>query len=205
MRRTIPLGFQSVGTKTKGQPNIVPLENEEGCLVRKSFELIQAGNDRPANVLRVITDMGLRSKKGKKLTQTTFLKMLRNPVYIGLMKSKKWGTRKGLHAPLVSEHIFCNVQLILKGKKPVVAPYSRNRPDFPLRRFLRCRATALFFTAKDAHLTPAFCRNCTVARMIFWLRSRRALLHTTHSRTSASSMSLMERTSSPSAQSSLVA
>ena len=64
--------------------------------------------------------------------------MLRNPVYIGCMKSKKWGTVKGRHEAIVSEHVFRNVQLILKGKRPVIAPYQRNHPDFPLRRFLHC-------------------------------------------------------------------
>ena len=34
--------------------------------------------------------------------------------------------------------MFRNVQLILKGKKPIAAPYQRNRAELPLRRFLRC-------------------------------------------------------------------
>ena len=135
--RPAPLGYQSVGTKAKGQPNIVPSESE-GPLVVKSFDLVNAGNDCAAEVLRKMTALGLRSKKGNKLTPHSFFKMLRNPVYIGQMKSGKWGTQKGLHAPLVSEHIFRNVQLILKGRKPILAPYQRNRADFPLRRFLHC-------------------------------------------------------------------
>jgi site-specific DNA recombinase len=93
-----------------------------------------------------MTSMGLRSKKGNKLTLHTFLKMLGNPVYVGQMRSKKWGTCKGLHEPLVSEHIFRNVQLILKGKKPVAAPYQRNREGFPLRRFLHCSECGTPFT-----------------------------------------------------------
>jgi site-specific DNA recombinase len=135
--RPAPLGYLSVGTKTKGQPNIVPLEGEANLVV-KAFDLVLFGHDRPSEILRVLTDLGLRSKKGNKLTLHVFLQVLRNPVYIGQMKSKKWGTPKGLHEPLVSEQVFRNVQLILKGKKPVVAPYKRNREDFPLRRFLRC-------------------------------------------------------------------
>src|SRR5260370_7488582 len=86
----------------------------------------------------MMTEMGLRSKKGKTLTLHVFLKMLRNPVYIGKMKSKKWGTAQGLHKPIVSEHAFRNVQLILNGKKPIVPPYKRNKEDFPLRRSLPC-------------------------------------------------------------------
>ena len=135
--RPSPLGYQSVGTKIKGQPNIVPLESEAG-LIRKSFELISEGNHKAAEVLRIVTLMGLRSKKGKNLNLTSFLKMLRNPVYIGQMKSKLWGTRKGLHEPLVDERLFRNVQLVLKGKKPITAPYARNREGYSLRRFLRC-------------------------------------------------------------------
>jgi site-specific DNA recombinase len=135
--RPAPLGYHSIGTKAKGQSNIVPLD-AEAKLVVKAFELVQLGHDRPAEVLRTLTAMGLRSKKGNNLTLHVFLKLLRNPVYIGQMKSKKWGIRKGLHQPIVSEHVFRNVQLVLSGKKPTAAPYKRNREDFPLRRFLRC-------------------------------------------------------------------
>jgi site-specific DNA recombinase len=135
--RPAPLGYHGIGAKNKGQSNIVPL-GPEASLVVKAFDLVQLGHDRPAEVLRTITAMGLRSKKGKKLTAHVFLKMLRNPVYIGQMKSEKWGIQKGLHEPLVSDHVFRNVQLILSGKKPIMAPYKRNREDFPLRRFLRC-------------------------------------------------------------------
>ena len=136
--RKPPLGYCSVKTKTKGQPNIVPVEHE-ASFVRKAFESVLAGNDRPAEILRTLTAMGFRSKLGNKLTPHTFLTMLRNPVYIGQMKSEKWRmTCKGLHEPLVSEQVFRNVQLILSGKKPIAAPYKRNREGFPLRRFLRC-------------------------------------------------------------------
>jgi DNA invertase Pin-like site-specific DNA recombinase len=138
--RQAPFGYRNVGTKAKGQPNIVPLE-PESTLVRKSFELMHTGNYRPAEVLRIVTGMGLRSKKGNKLTAHSFLTLLRNPVYIGLMQSKKWrATSRGIHEPIVDERVFRNVQLILKGKKPVLAPYQRNREGFPLRRFLRCSA-----------------------------------------------------------------
>ena len=85
-----------------------------------------------------MTGLGLRSGKGKKLCLNSFMGMLRNQFYTGVMKSKKWGSVKGLHAPLVDERVFHDVQSILKGKKPVAAPYVLNREDFPLRRFLRC-------------------------------------------------------------------
>jgi site-specific DNA recombinase len=65
--------------------------------------------------------------------------MMRNPVYIGFITSKLWKkTVQGKHAPIVDERTFRNVQLVLKGKKPVIMPYKRRNPDFPLRGFLRC-------------------------------------------------------------------
>ena len=135
--RPAPLGYRSVGTKIKGSPNIVPVE-PEASLVVKAFEI---GHSGPRSSVRPSSHLDrerFRSKKGNKLTLHVFLKMLRNPVYIGEMKSKKWGTRKGLHEPLISDHVFRNVQRILSGKAPIAAPYERNREDFPLRRFLRC-------------------------------------------------------------------
>ena len=135
--RPAPLGYRTLGTKTKGQPNLVPHE-EEAKLIVRAFDLVALGHERPADVLRTMADLGLRSKKGNKLCLSAFLDVLRNPVYIGEMRSANWGTRKGLHKPIVDSQVFRNVQLILKGKKPVIAPYQRNREEFPLRRFLKC-------------------------------------------------------------------
>ena len=136
--RPAPLGYQNARIKVKGQPNIVPLESE-AALIRKAFELVAEGNNRPADVLRQMAMLGLRSKGGNKLKLHGFLNMLRNPIYIGLLKSKKWHkTVRGLHQPIVDETIFNKVQLVLSGKKLIIAPYQRNRVDFPLRRFLRC-------------------------------------------------------------------
>ncbi len=43
---------------------------------------------------------------------------LRNPVYVGEMKSKKWSTQQGLHEPIADKHVFRNVQLICLASLP---------------------------------------------------------------------------------------
>jgi hypothetical protein len=48
---------------------------------------LSLGHDRPAEVLCALTAMALKSKKGKNLTSHVFLKMLLNPVYIGVGRS----------------------------------------------------------------------------------------------------------------------
>ena len=136
--RGAPVGYNNVRRAPQGQANIVP-DEVTAPLVSKAFELMATGNDSPSGVLKTMTAMGLRSKKGKRLSLHSFLNLLRNPAYIGMVRSNKYReTRRGLHRAIVEKRTFQNVQLILSGKKAVVAPYSRNRADFPLRRFLRC-------------------------------------------------------------------
>lgn len=78
----------TIGTKDKSRSNLVPSKSE-AQLIRKAFELVELGHDSPSDVLRTLTDMGLRSKNGNKLTLHVFLKTLKNPVYIGQIASKK--------------------------------------------------------------------------------------------------------------------
>jgi DNA invertase Pin-like site-specific DNA recombinase len=131
-----PLGFVNVRAK-KGEPNITPVEPAIS-LVRQSFELFEAGNDRPTALLRTMTNLGLLSRTGKEMTVDQFIRILKSVAYIGQVPSKKHGPRPGLHERVVSDATFKNVQLILKGKKPISAPIQRNRPELPLRSFRRC-------------------------------------------------------------------
>jgi hypothetical protein len=126
--RPAPIGYKNVDKKLqlKGGPSLEP-DHRESELIRKAFQLVEAGHNTTADVLRTLTELGLRSKKGNKLTLHAFLELLRNPLYIGKIQSRKWRkTVQGLQQAIVNERIFSNVQLILKGKKPVAAPYQRN-------------------------------------------------------------------------------
>ncbi|HZL52141.1 MAG TPA: recombinase family protein [Terracidiphilus sp.] len=103
--RGAPIGYQSAGIKIKGKPNLIP-HPEEAKFIVMAFELVAAGHDRPTVVLRNLAELGLRSNKGKKLMHHTFTLILRNPFYMGMMRSKTWGRNKGLHEPLISELIL---------------------------------------------------------------------------------------------------
>ena len=135
--RPAPLGYRTVDVKQKGKSNLVR-HDDEAKFVVEAFEAVALGHEAPIAVFRRLTEQGLRSKKGNVISLSVFRDMLRNPVYIGLMQSDVWGTVQGRHEPIVNEHVFKNVQLVLKGQKPIVAPYQRNRAEFPLRQFLKC-------------------------------------------------------------------
>jgi site-specific DNA recombinase len=108
-------------------------------LVKKAFELYETGQHSKHEVLRMVTHLGLVTRKGKKVTAQTFSKMLRNRLYAGWISVTRWGdAKRGNFEPLVSQEVFERVQMILDGKRISLTPHVRNHPDFPLRRFVRC-------------------------------------------------------------------
>jgi len=68
--------------------------------------------------------------------------LLRNRLDIGVIDVPDFDVRdqRGDFKPLIAEDIFYKAQAVLSGKVPLIAPLMRNRPDFPLRGFVRCAA-----------------------------------------------------------------
>jgi site-specific DNA recombinase len=135
--RNAPLGYKNVKNPSPRLPNIMP--DEAALFVSRAFEMMASGNHKTAEVLRIVTNEGLTTRKGKPVPMQTFVEILRNPVYIGMQRSKKYEeTTPGLWPPIVDERTFRAVQMILSGKKPTSTPYARRQPQFPLRVTLLC-------------------------------------------------------------------
>lgn len=132
-----PLGY----LRTGGRGSSIEPDPERGPLVRKAFEFLGTGLHNKREVLRMMSDLGLRSLRGKPVSPQTFQQMVRNPIYAGLMRVKGWSDyppQRGSFDPIVSEELFSRVQDVLDGKRPQLTTYQRNHSDFPLRRFVRC-------------------------------------------------------------------
>ncbi len=94
-----PLGYLNVNKK-------ILIDGQRAPLVRKAFELIGNGEYASTDaVLRLITSMGLNTRKGRPVTPQTFHKMIQNPFYAGYVVSNGIKT-KGNHDALVSEELF---------------------------------------------------------------------------------------------------
>ncbi|HEY2233822.1 MAG TPA: recombinase family protein [Candidatus Angelobacter sp.] len=90
-------------------------------------------------VLRKITQLGLRTKKGKMLSSQTFSQTLRKPNYAGGIVIPEWNIdAPGKFQPLVTQAVFDKVQAILSGRKISITPRARSHADFPLRGFVKC-------------------------------------------------------------------
>jgi site-specific DNA recombinase len=131
-----PLGYVNIKSVGDG-PNIAP--DEASAHIRRAFEMMATGLYSRAEVLRRITDDGLRTKNGHKLTAQTFYETLRKRVYAGFVQTQ--GVEepvRGRHKPIVSQELFDRVQDVLDGKKMKAVAKHKHNAAFPLKPFVRC-------------------------------------------------------------------
>lgn len=125
-----PLGYLNQGG---GKAKI--LDPAKAPFVRRVFELYATGKYSLVMLLHEIEQMGLRNRRGGKVSLTGVSSMLNNEFYIGIIHLRKTGERfKGAHPPLVPLPLFEAVQERLSGKR-------KNRGlkyDFLYRKTLRC-------------------------------------------------------------------
>lgn len=157
-----PLGYQNFLHPVKGKTIIQ--DPERAPLVRQAFELYSTGIYTKEQVLKTVTEHGLKTQTGKKLSAQTFNKLLRNPIYAGLLKVNNWESAKGDFDAIIPLEIFEKAQALISGKKASLTPHNRNRDDFPLRHFTICETCGRPLTASWSkgrkRLYPYyFCQN----------------------------------------------
>jgi site-specific DNA recombinase len=122
------------GYLNRGGGNPKEVDPVMGPLVRRVFELYATG----AYTLRDLTveseKIGLRNRVARPLSKQQLHNVLRNPFYMGVIRSERYGLFPGKHVPLVTKYVFERVQAVLAGK------YVRRtkRFTFLFRRFIRC-------------------------------------------------------------------
>jgi site-specific DNA recombinase len=147
-----PIGYKNVGGNVGA--NIVP-DPERASLIARAFELVGTGRYKKTEVLKIITDDGLKTTRGKALTPQTFQAVLGNALYAGwvtLPSDESFVPRRGLHTPIVSQELFDRVQEILSGKRPSAAPKRKFNPILPLKCLVKCEVCG-------TPLTGALCKG----------------------------------------------
>jgi site-specific DNA recombinase len=124
------LGYLDAGPgKTK------TLDPEKGPLMTSAFELYASGRYGLNDLSDKLFEIGLRTKSGKKVTDSVLSRLLKNPFYMGVMRIRKTGELYlGAHKPLVSKDLFDRVQRVLDGR------FNRrpHRHQFLFRRLIAC-------------------------------------------------------------------
>jgi len=158
-----PIGYlndlkQSNGANIKPDPATAPL-------IREAFELYAIGQYTKTQVLKIVAEKGLTTKRGQSLTAQTFDALLRKSIYAGWVYSSSVAAPiKGLHAPIVSQELFDSVQRVLSGRSLSSAPKKRHNPAFPLKHFVKCGICGTPLTGgmnkgKRKHYANYWCRN----------------------------------------------
>ncbi len=132
-----PIGYKNV------DKNLV-VDPERGPLIRQAFEMLASGNYPTTDaVLKLVTGLGLRTRKGNVVTKQSWGRLLANPVYAGWIVSGQKRVH-GQHEALVSDAVFQKVQERIGGKS---VPHKAISDDFPLRGLVRCASCGNFLTS----------------------------------------------------------
>ena len=143
-----PLGY--INGRSRRGPSLLLGDPEVVRLVRKSFELVDAGFTLP-EARQQVTKEGLRTGRGNVLSVNGFRKMLTRRTYTGSFAAFGKIVRGDFEA-MISEEIFLRVQpkLHRATEKGRTVNYRINNPDFPLRGAVRCAKCGALLTASNS-------------------------------------------------------
>lgn len=132
-----PLGYRSGDRRAPGAPSLDP-DPIVAPLIRQAFTWVADGVVTGRRLNRKLLALGLKGRGGKPLALSRLYAILHNPVYAGRIENRGWGTStRGDFTPIVTEELFARVQRQLTPAA-IAATRSTDRPDYPLRRFVRC-------------------------------------------------------------------
>src|SRR3989338_1442958 len=134
-----PIGY--VNEKGKG---IVP-HPELSILVKKTFEAYATGNFTLREVRDKFNGLGLKRKSGRELAVSNYQKLLKNPIYTGLMLYNG-EIFEGKHEPIISKKLFDTVQEVMSRKSK---PQRKGFHPYIYRGFFRCGECGCFITTEQ--------------------------------------------------------
>ena len=150
---------------------------QSSCAKRSSFMLWNNIRRRPYLGCSRTGVLGC-PLSGKPLSQQTFDKMLRNPLYAGWITSA-WGiSRRGQFEPIVELGLFNLVQDRPTNKGAATrSTRARENPDFLLRVFVRCAEcgrglTGSFSTGRRGKRYPYYCCRVKGCRSVKFSRDK---------------------------------
>ncbi len=132
---TAPKGYQNL-SHPDGRKYIAPKQPEAG-LMQWVFTELATGNYSAEQVRKMAYSKGLKCERNN------FWKIIRNPIYCGIIvvppyEDEEIQLVKGQHEPIISESLFYEVQDVLNGNKKKAATKIVSTDMLPLRGFLEC-------------------------------------------------------------------
>ena len=105
-----PYGYrlEKQGRFNKGnhEVNEILIDDNEASVVRKIFELYVTKGYGSQRISTYLHDMGISNRKGNNFTNTTIQNMLKNKVYLGILKSGETESDIFPHLQIIDPHTF---------------------------------------------------------------------------------------------------
>ncbi len=140
-----PLGYINVNIGTEdSQHNVVRVDPVKGELVKEALKLFSTGNYTVEKLSNIMFERGLRSKHGKKMPKSSFIDMLRNTFYYGMMTYKgilypnRDSDGNETYEPLISKPTFDQNLEVLASLNKNANRSRKHDSRFFFRRFLQC-------------------------------------------------------------------
>lgn len=122
--------------------------------VKAAWDLMATGTKSLSEIANIMNEWGVRKfieGKEYKLRAQTANRIFRLKFYMGVITSRRYPDEaKGQHIPMITEQQFYKVQAILDGRnvnKVALAKRNSEKPEFPLRRLVRCARCSMGLTA----------------------------------------------------------
>ncbi|OGI75297.1 hypothetical protein A3D36_01905, partial [Candidatus Nomurabacteria bacterium RIFCSPHIGHO2_02_FULL_36_29] len=132
-----PLGYVNKNKRIVPDENIAPL-------IKKTFEAYATGNFTLRELRDKFNALGLKRKSGRELAVSNYQKLLKNPIYTGLMRYNG-EIFEGKHEPIITKKLFDSVQEVMMRKSK---PKSRGLKPYVYRGFFRCGECGCFITTE---------------------------------------------------------
>ena len=134
-----PLGY--VNKEGGGiEPNIILAP-----LIKKAFEAYATGNFTLRQVRDKFNALGLTGKSDGDLSVSNYQKLLRNPIFTGMMRYNG-EIYEGKHEPIISKKLFDSVAEVMSRKSK---PHSKGLKPYIYRGFFRCDECGCFITTEQ--------------------------------------------------------
>jgi DNA invertase Pin-like site-specific DNA recombinase len=142
-----PMGYINQSTQ-EGRKIIVP-KQPQADLIKWAFEQFVKGT-YSINQVRIMT-----VQKGLQCSKNNFWKILRNPIYCGIITVKATKDEdvqfvKAIHEPIISEDLFRTVQFLLKSRRKQNEAKLYTKFLFPLRGLIDCPFCGQKFTGSTS-------------------------------------------------------
>ncbi len=115
--------------------------NSMAPIVKQVLERYAEGNITKAELTRYADGIGLRSRYGKRVSEDSMHRLLKHPVYAGLIADNHtgWELVEGKHEAIISRDTYELNQTLLHGKGRSTGKIRlKINPDYPLKGLVLC-------------------------------------------------------------------